>query len=109
MILISDAVVSAGLGPGKYSYYGRPVISGDRGVRYAENEVLIGSTCLIPEVLRRFVAVTGCTIEAAIEAATLNPLSLLGRSGEGGSISIGKRADIVLFDDTLTVKRNLWA
>lgn len=104
MILISDAVVSAGRGPGEYRYFDRKVVSGDDGVRY-EDGTLIGSNCLIPEVVRRFVETTGCSIHEAVRMATLTPCRLLGIAGERGSIEVGKDADLVLFDDSFSVKR----
>ncbi len=104
MILISDAVVSAGRGPGEYRYFDRTVVSGANGVRY-EDGTLIGSNCLIPEVVRRFIETTGANLADAIRLATLNPCRLLGIDDRRGSIAVDKEADLVLFDDELRVKR----
>lgn len=105
MILISDAVVSAGMGPGEFRYFGRSVVSGENGVRYKEDGTLIGSNCLIPEVVRRYIQATGCGVHEAVRLATLNPCRLLGIDDRRGSIAVGKEADLVLFDERLAVKR----
>lgn len=104
MILISDAVVSAGRGPGEFRYFDRTVQSTENGVRY-DDGTLIGSNCLIPEVIRRFMRTTGCAIHEAVRLAALNPCRLLGIDDRRGSIAVGKEADLVLFDDELAVKR----
>ncbi len=109
LLLISDAVISAGLKRGEYTYYDKPVISGDRGVRYKDNDVLIGSNCLVREVVKRLIETTGATLHEAIAFATFNPAKLLGIDDRKGSIDIGKEADLIFLDDELEVVRNLTA
>lgn len=104
MILISDAVVSAGRGWGEFSYFDRTVVSRENGVRYGDG-TLIGSNCLMPEVVRRYVSATDCPLHEAVRLATLNPCRLLGIDDRRGSIAVGKEADLVLFDEDLAVKR----
>lgn len=104
MILITDAVVSAGRGPGRFRYFDRTVVSDESGVRY-EDGTLIGSNCLMPEVVRRYIQTTGCAVHEAVKLATLNPCRLLGIDDRRGSIAVGKEADLVLFDEDLAVKR----
>ncbi|HUX22478.1 MAG TPA: amidohydrolase family protein, partial [Spirochaetia bacterium] len=104
MILISDAVISAGRGHGEFRYFDRRVVSSQTGVRY-EDGTLIGSNCLLPEVVRRFIETTGCALHEAVRLATLNPCRLLGIDSRRGSIESGKDADLVLLDDDLSVTR----
>lgn len=104
MILISDAVVSAGRGAGEFRYFDRTVVSGENGVRYLDG-TLIGSNCLMPEIVRRFIRITGSPIHEAVRFATLNPCRLLGMDDRRGSIAVGKEADLVLFDEEFTVSR----
>ena len=47
---------------------------------------------------------TGCGICQAVRMASLNPARLLGIDGECGSIEPGKRADLILTDDEVSVK-----
>lgn len=109
MILISDAVVSAGKDHGRYPFFGRTVVSDANGVRCAETGTLVGSNLLILDVVRNYVSVTGAGPAEALRMATLNPCRLLGMDGTRGSIAAGKRADLVLLDGDLRVVRTLLA
>ena len=108
LIFITDAVISAGLPYGKYFYdTDKPVISSERGVRYTENDVLIGSSFLIPDVLRHLKKVTGGQWHELVKTVTLNPARLLSADNDKGSIEPGKKADIVIFDDDLRIRKVL--
>ncbi len=107
LILISDAVISAGGDFGEGGYCGIPVVSDDTGVRYKENGTLIGSNKLLPEIIVNFMRVTGAPVYEAVKFATINPARLLGLDSSLGSIKIGKASDLVIFDGDFRVKRNL--
>ncbi len=107
MILISDAVVSAGLPYGEYEYFDRRVVSGKDGVRYKDDGTLIGSNKFVDDVMRSFRAVSGASVAETVRMVTANPCELLGISERKGSIEVGKEADLILLDDELRVKRNL--
>ncbi len=107
MILISDAVVSAGLAYGDYSYFGNEVVSDEHGVRYAENGVLIGSNRLIPGVCSHFSRATGCSAAEVLAMVTENPRRLLGL-GENWAVRPGMKADLVAIDDSFEVLFNFW-
>jgi N-acetylglucosamine-6-phosphate deacetylase len=107
LILITDAVVSAGLSFGDYGYYGHRVTSGPNGVRYAGSGTLVGSNSLIYDVLRNMHTTTNTPLHDLVRFASLNPARLLGLDGITGSIEPGRRADLVLLDQTLAVRRVL--
>jgi N-acetylglucosamine-6-phosphate deacetylase len=107
LILISDAVVTAGSNFGQGEYCGNPVVSDKNGVRYKKNGTLIGSNKILPDIIVNFIKVTGAPIYEAVKFATLNPARLLGLDNKLGSIKIGKTADLVIFDKDFKVKRNL--
>lgn len=108
LICITDAVISAGLPYGDYFYdTDKAVISSERGVRYKENDVLIGSSFLIPDVLRHLQKVTRGQMHELIKTVTLNPAKLLSVDREYGSIEIGKKADIVIFNQNFVVQKVL--
>ena len=67
----------------------RLAIGTDTGIRY----VFPGFS--VHEELRNFVA-AGLSPEAAIRAATVSAWALLGAAGEGGTVEVGKRADLLL-------------
>ncbi|MEN8229644.1 MAG: N-acetylglucosamine-6-phosphate deacetylase [Bacteroidota bacterium] len=108
LIFIADAVISAGL-PYKNGFYDtdKEIESSERGVRYTENDVLIGSSFLIPDVLRNVAKITNADMSELIKTVTLNPAKLLSVDNEYGSIEIGKRADIVIFDDDFKIQKVL--
>ncbi len=107
LILISDAVISAGSDFGEGEYCGVPVISDTSGVRYKESGTLIGSNKLLPEIIANFIRVTGAPVHEAVKFATINPARLLGLESSLGSVEVGKASDLVIFDGDLKVKRNL--
>ena len=98
LVLISDAVVAAGLPHGDYAYYGMRIVSGDEGVRYADSKVLMGSNRLAPEVLRHWLEVTGAPVHEALRGLTLNPARLLGLEASRGAIAPGMPADLVVWE-----------
>ncbi len=106
IIFITDAVISAGT-PFKNGFYDtdKEIVSSERGVRYKENDVLIGSSFLIPDVLRNLAKITNADMSEIIKTVTLNPAKLLSANKEVGSIEIGKKADIVIFDDDFNIKK----
>ena len=97
IILISDAVISAGAKPGIYQYMTRKVRSTAQGVYYAEEGTLIGSSVLLNEGVRRFVHFTGAPVHEAVRMASRNPANLLGLGRRTGSLEPGKSADVVVF------------
>lgn len=69
----------------------RLAVGTDTGIRY----VFPGFS--VHEELRNFIA-AGLSPEEAIRAATVSAWALLGAAGEGGTIEVGKRADLLLLD-----------
>jgi len=103
LVLISDAVISAGLAHGSYRYYGHEVISSERGVRYADTDVLMGSNRLGMDIVRNFVEQAQVPLWQAVRAMSLTPRKALGQGEEYGSLEIGKFADIFLWDKDLEI------
>ena len=60
LILTSDAVVSAGLSHGSYTYFGKSVVSDSTGVRYKDSGTLIGSSKLGMEIVKSFAKAAAC-------------------------------------------------
>lgn len=59
----------------------------------------------LTESFRRAVVKFGIPVESALRAATANPARVLSMQDEIGSIAVGKRADLTLFDaETLEVR-----
>ena len=73
------------------------------------NGNLTGSAVTLDVGLARLVRFTGLPLEEAVRWCSLNPATTLGIDRETGSLRAGKRADIVLMDDRLSVRRTILA
>jgi N-acetylglucosamine-6-phosphate deacetylase len=97
IVLISDAVISAGFEPGVYDYMNRKVQSSASGVYYRDGGTLVGSSILLNEGVRRFMRLSGAPVHEAVRMASLNPATLLGLGRRTGSLEPGKSADLAVF------------
>jgi N-acetylglucosamine-6-phosphate deacetylase len=93
-------MAAAGHRDGTYVLGGREVHV-ENGVARTGNGALAGSTATLVEVLRRTVG-AGVPVVAAVRAATLTPARAVGIDAEVGSLAVGKRADLLVLDSTLT-------
>lgn len=104
-VLITDAIDATGMADGDYELGGQPVTVSDGVARLASGPsagAIAGSTLTMDAAFRRAARVTS-SIEAASRMASGTPASVLGLSGELGSITPGLRADLVVLDQALTV------
>ena len=65
-----------------------------------EDGTIAGSATCLAECFRRAVSF-GVPVEKALKAATINPAQAVGLFDELGSITEGKRADVLVLDETL--------
>lgn len=105
--LISDAMRACGMPEGRYDLGGQTVTVAN-GVATIDTGSLAGSVTVLSQCFRRAVRF-GVPLESALKAATLNPARSVGLDGEIGSLCVGKRADILLLDRDLNVRRALLA
>lgn len=104
MILISDSMRATGMPDGQYTLGGLDVkVKGNRATLVSDG-ALAGSVTNLADCMRTAITKMGIPLETAIACATKNPAISLGIYDERGSISIGKKADIVLLDEKLTLK-----
>jgi N-acetylglucosamine-6-phosphate deacetylase len=97
LLLISDITKLAGLPPGEYDWNGKKVLLTPEGkLRLPEQDVLAGASFSIRKGIGNMMKYTGCSLEEAIQMASLNQAKRFGWE-DRGSIEIGKRADLVLF------------
>ena len=103
IILISDSIRAAGMEPGEYELGGQKItLKNDRAV-ISGTETIAGSVASLPEGLRYVVKEAGIPLEVAVQCVTKNPARSLGIYEECGSVSVGKRADLVLLDEEMNV------
>jgi N-acetylglucosamine-6-phosphate deacetylase len=101
--LITDAMSAAGAGDGSYELGPLAVNVLDGVARLADNGSIAGSTLTMDNAFRRAVLVNQIPLDRASVAASGTPARVLGIDDLVGSIEVGKRADLVVLDDRLTV------
>ncbi|MEP6665398.1 MAG: amidohydrolase family protein, partial [Nocardioidaceae bacterium] len=120
VVLITDAMAAAGMGDGVYELGPKRVRVSDGVARLAgppgdqedededepdESRSIAGGTSHLLDVVRRVAMGTNVGLAEAVAAASLTPARLLGLDDEVGSLAAGKRADVLLVDDNLTLQR----
>ncbi|HBF77328.1 MAG TPA: N-acetylglucosamine-6-phosphate deacetylase [Clostridiaceae bacterium] len=102
IILISDAMMAAGLKDGKYALGGQDVyVKG--GAARLKDGTLAGSTLTLNRAVYNMVHLYGVPLKDAVRMASLNPAKNIGIDDQKGSIEIGKDADLILFDKDIQV------
>ena len=104
IILISDSMRATGLEDGDYTLGGQDVkVTGNKAV--LADGTIAGSVTNLFECMRTAVLHMGIPLEAAVKCAAVNPAKSVGIYDEYGSISPGKKADVVLIrKEDFTIK-----
>ena len=105
VILISDSMMATGMENGLYELGGQEVTMKDRKATLADGTIAGSATCLFD--CMKCVISMGVPEREAILAATANPARSIGIYNEVGSLTPGKRADIVLTDEELNIVKVL--
>ncbi len=92
--LISDSMRACGMPNGVYTLGGQTVYMTD-GRATLEDGTIAGSATCLAECFRRAVKF-GVLLESALRAATINPAQAAGLFDELGSVTAGKRADLLV-------------
>ena len=101
IILITDSMASKERFPNNQEagiWYGPDL-------NYDYQGYLCGSRMTLENACRNMMTHTGYGLCHAIRMATLNPARMLGIDREVGSIAPGKRANLILIDDTVRVRQ----
>ncbi len=101
LLLVSDAIVLAGLGDGRASVGTLEVEVREGRVTLVGTTTLAGSVIALDDAVRNMVT-AGIALPVAIAAASTNPVAMLGEI-DRGRLAVGMRADIVALDDALRV------
>ena len=107
LVLITDALPSAGLPDGHYAYDGRPYESVRGSAFHHEpsgEKRLFGTTLLLDQMVRRAVQLMEVTFPQAIAMASLNPARTLGLEKSIGRLAPGLQADLVCWSSDLHVE-----
>lgn len=101
--LVTDAMAAAGMADGDYDLGGQGVTVADGVARLARNGSIAGSTLTMDKAVRHAVGAGISIVDAARMAAT-TPAAAIGRP-DLGALAPGRRADLVVLDEDLTVRR----
>lgn len=95
IILISDSMRAAGLEDGDYTLGGQDVkVTGNLAA--LKDGTIAGSVTNLLDCMRTAVLAMGISLASAVKCAAVNPAKSVGIYAEHGSISAGKKADVVL-------------
>ncbi len=105
--LITDAMRAAGtndsesiLGP---IDNGLPVIIEDGVAKLPDRTSFAGSVATTDRLVRTMVRKAGVSLVEAVAMMSITPAGIMGVAGSTGSLSAGKCADVVIFDDDINV------
>ena len=104
MILISDSMRATGMPDGQYTLGGLDVKVVGKLATLVSDGAIAGSAADLMDCMRTVVKEMGLPLEAAVACATMNPAKSLGVYDEYGSITEGKKANIVLLDKDLELQ-----
>lgn len=102
IILVSDSMSAAAMGKGEYSLGGQKVYVDETSARLS-NGALAGSILALNKGVANFQKYAGLELWEAVRLASLNPAKKLGIHNKTGSLQEGKKADIVIADEELSV------
>jgi N-acetylglucosamine-6-phosphate deacetylase len=102
--LVTDSIAAAGMSDGEYELGGLDVEVNDGVARLAEGGSIAGSTATAASVFRRAVQVSGLPLTEAVRLASTTPAELLGLT-DRGAIAPGLRADLLVLDEDLRVRK----
>jgi N-acetylglucosamine-6-phosphate deacetylase len=105
LALISDAIAAAGKGDGDYQIWGE-TISVKNGRTSNASGSIAGSVITMVDAVRTMRSLGISYVDLAQMAST-NPARLLGLHHECGSITVGKRADLITLDAAGAVRFTL--
>lgn len=107
--LITDAIRGAGMPEGSVVSLGNgedgvKTIIEDGVAKLADRSAFAGSVATAPRLLRVVTRSAGLELCDAVKMITANPSRVMGTENERGSLTIGKAADLTVFDDDFDIK-----
>lgn len=106
IMLITDGISAAGwerMEGEAFSQTGMPIIVEDGVAKIPSRQSFAGSIATMDRVVRTMIQLADVPVKDAVKMASANPAKHLGVFNRKGSISVGKDADLVLFDDNVVI------
>jgi N-acetylglucosamine-6-phosphate deacetylase len=104
IILITDQMRAGSLGDGEFELGGQKVIVKNGEARLEDGQ-LAGSVLTLDQAVRNINSLNVLTLPEIIAMVTINPARILDLDHQLGKLAPGYRADLVLLDKNLNVKR----
>lgn len=108
---VTDAMRGAGMPDGPTILGsiddGVPAIIEDGVAKLPDRSSFAGSVCTTDRIVRNYLTKTAATLPEAVQIMTLTPARLMKIDDRKGSLTPGKDADIVLFDDDIHVSMTM--
>lgn len=102
VVLISDAVAAAGLGPGRHRLGAQDIeVAGDRVTLADDPDTLAGSVLTLDRAVALVTSAGAMSVLEALHAASLTPARAIGATRKG-RLEPGADADLVVLDEELT-------
>lgn len=106
--LVTDSMRAAGMPDGKYILgnlqTGMETIVEDGVAKLPDRSAFAGSVSTSDRLVRNILQMTNAPMHEAVKMMTLTPAKLLRIDNRKGSISEGKDADLLIFDEKIDVK-----
>lgn len=109
--LVTDSMRAAGMPEGPSILGGladgQDVIVEDGVAKLMDRSAFAGSVATADRLVRTMVQIAGCSIADAVRMITENPARIMGISSSKGSLKPGMDADVVIFDDSINIKKTI--
>jgi N-acetylglucosamine-6-phosphate deacetylase len=109
--LITDAIRAAGMPPGESiignRHTGLKVIVEDGVSKLPDRSSFAGSVATADRLVRTMIRLAGISLQDAIRMITITPATIMNIANRKGSLSVGKDADIVIFDENISVQTTM--
>ncbi len=106
LCLITDCLPAGGLDEGAYALGGQKILYHD-GICRLEDGTVAGSVLRLNRGVWNVYQNSSIPLWECVNAASLNPAAVLGLASEIGSLEKGKRADIIITDNTFGVRKTI--
>lgn len=109
--LVTDSMRAAGMPEGRSILGGlsggQEVIVEDGVAKLLDRSAFAGSVATADRLVTTMIREGGCCLEDAVRMITENPAKIMGVYGRKGSLTVGKDADIVIFDGNIDIKTTI--
>ena len=108
IMLVTDGISAAGLENVEGEIFSQTcdsmIVIEDGVAKLPDRKAFAGSVATADRLVRTMMKLGGASLVDAVKMMTSTPARYLGLYGERGSLEVGKRADVVLFDEAIDIR-----